>query len=186
MRSNTTSPRDPGPSLEAHQPRWPLSIAHCFWQVIPYIASGFRKDKIWLRRTKRNKRQYQVVLCIDDSESMRAYGAGALACEALALICGALSRLEVGELAVLSFAERVSLLHPFDAPFTAEAGARMLSNFTFAQKHTQMEALLRDVAGMEDEIAKWSTEERRQNKLIAVLSAQRRWPHDCCVAPLHT
>lgn len=117
-------------------------------KVIPYIASGFRKDKIWLRRTKRNKRQYQVVLCIDDSESMRAYGAGALACEALALICGALSRLEVGELAVLSFAERVSLLHPFDAPFTAEAGARMLSNFTFAQKHTQMEALLRDVVSM--------------------------------------
>ena len=49
---------------------------------------------------------------------------------------------------MLSFAERVSLLHPFDAPFTAEAGARMLSNFTFAQKHTQMEALLRDVVSM--------------------------------------
>ena len=40
-------------------------------------------------------------------------------------------------------------------------------------KREALEALLRDVAGMEDEIAKWSTEERRQNKLIAVLSAQR-------------
>lgn len=29
-------------------------------KVIPYIASQFRKDKIWLRRTKPNKRQYQV------------------------------------------------------------------------------------------------------------------------------
>lgn len=29
-------------------------------RVIPYIASGFRKDKIWLRRTKPAKRDYQV------------------------------------------------------------------------------------------------------------------------------
>lgn len=31
-------------------------------RVIPYIASGFRKDKIWLRRTKAAKRDYQVRL----------------------------------------------------------------------------------------------------------------------------
>lgn len=30
-------------------------------RVIPYIASGFRKDKIWLRRTKPAKRDYQVI-----------------------------------------------------------------------------------------------------------------------------
>ena len=29
-------------------------------KVIPYIASGYRKDKIWLRRTKPHKRNYQV------------------------------------------------------------------------------------------------------------------------------
>ena len=29
-------------------------------KVIPYIASGYRKDKIWLRRTKPSKRQYQA------------------------------------------------------------------------------------------------------------------------------
>ena len=43
-------------------------------KVIPYIASGFRKDKIWLRRTKPSKREYQVMLCIDDSESMQNTG----------------------------------------------------------------------------------------------------------------
>lgn len=31
-------------------------------RVIPYIASGFRKDKIWLRRTKPAKRDYQVCM----------------------------------------------------------------------------------------------------------------------------
>ena len=40
-------------------------------QIIPYIASQFRKDKIWLRRTKPSKRQYQVVVAIDNSRSMR-------------------------------------------------------------------------------------------------------------------
>ena len=39
-------------------------------KVIPYIASQFRKDKIWLRRTKKSKRDYQIVLAVDDSSSM--------------------------------------------------------------------------------------------------------------------
>ena len=39
-------------------------------KVIPYIASQFRKDKIWLRRTKKSRRQYQIVLAVDDSSSM--------------------------------------------------------------------------------------------------------------------
>lgn len=39
-------------------------------KVIPYIASGFRKDKIWLRRTQPSKREYQILLALDDSSSM--------------------------------------------------------------------------------------------------------------------
>ena len=45
----------------------------------------------------------------------------------------------------MSFAEKVQLLHPFDKPFSAEAGAHMLSRFTFAQKESYMEELLRTV-----------------------------------------
>lgn len=29
-------------------------------KVVAYVASHFRKDKIWLRRTRPDKRQYQV------------------------------------------------------------------------------------------------------------------------------
>ena len=39
-------------------------------RVIPYIASNFRKDKIWLRRCEPSKRQYQVMVAVDDSKSM--------------------------------------------------------------------------------------------------------------------
>lgn len=39
-------------------------------RVIPYIASQFRKDKIWLRRTRPSKRQYQIIMALDNSSSM--------------------------------------------------------------------------------------------------------------------
>lgn len=39
-------------------------------KVISYIASEFRKDRIWLRRTRPWKREHQIVLAIDDSSSM--------------------------------------------------------------------------------------------------------------------
>ena len=41
-------------------------------RVIPYIASGFRKDKIWLRRTKPAKRDYQV--CVSSLGGIRPLG----------------------------------------------------------------------------------------------------------------
>jgi midasin len=146
-------------------------------KVIPYIASGYRKDKIWLRRTQPAQRQYQVLLCVDDSESMRGAGAGGLACEALAVLCGALSRLEVGQLAVASFAEEVRLLHPFDAPFSAEAGAHVLSRFTFSQQQTDMEGLLRTVV----QTLRLAREQQRggaaeQMQLCVIVSDGRRSP----------
>lgn len=39
-------------------------------RVIPYIASHFKKDKIWLRRTRPSKRQYQIIMAVDNSSSM--------------------------------------------------------------------------------------------------------------------
>eukprot|EP00897_Mesotaenium_endlicherianum_P007207 jgi/Mesen1/6514/ME000332S05520 len=107
-------------------------------QVIPYIASQFRKDKIWLRRTKADKRQYQVVLAIDDSRSMSESRCGHLALEAMAAICRAMAQLEVGEMAVVGFGERgnVRQVHAFDEPFTAEAGVEVVSQFSFKQDNT--------------------------------------------------
>ncbi|CAN0297517.1 unnamed protein product, partial [Scytosiphon promiscuus] len=69
-------------------------------RVIPYIASGFRKDKIWLRRTKPAKRDYQILMAIDDSESMADCGAGALALAAMTTVASGLTQLEAGQLAV--------------------------------------------------------------------------------------
>ena len=86
----------------------------------------------------------QVVLALDDSRSMAENRCGALALEALTCIARAMSRLEVGELGVLSFGtsgERgVRILHPLGAPFTDAAGPGLVSSFTFAGEHTVADA----------------------------------------------
>nr|CAG8526340.1 11509_t:CDS:10 [Entrophospora candida] len=111
-------------------------------KIIPYIASDFKKDKIWLRRTKPSKRQYQVMIAVDDSKSMSETHSIQLAYEALALISKALSQLEVGNISIVSFGEKVQLLHPFDQPFNSEAGAQVLHQFTFEQNKTYIKSLM--------------------------------------------
>ncbi|KAI7867198.1 hypothetical protein BDF14DRAFT_761657 [Spinellus fusiger] len=111
-------------------------------KIIPYIASQFKKDKIWLRRTKPSKRQYQVMISVDDSKSMSESHSVQLAYETLSLISKAMSQLEVGDISITSFGERVGLLHPFDQPFTGESGASVLQQFTFAQQKTYVKKLV--------------------------------------------
>ncbi|XP_045787692.1 midasin-like [Trifolium pratense] len=107
-------------------------------KVIQFIASYFRMDLIWLRRTRPNKRDYQVVIAVDDSRSMSESCCGDVAIEALVTVCRAVSQLEMGSLAVASFGTKgnINLLHDFDRPFTGEAGVKMISNLTFQQENT--------------------------------------------------
>ena len=65
-------------------------------KIIPYIASNFRKDKIWLRRSEPNKRKYQILLAIDDSYSMSEQNVGFLALKSLTTIALAMTKMEVG------------------------------------------------------------------------------------------
>ncbi|KAG8189748.1 hypothetical protein JTE90_012923 [Oedothorax gibbosus] len=111
-------------------------------KIIPYIASQFRKDKIWLRRTKPSKREYQIMLAVDDSSSMADNHSKQLAFESLAVLGQSLSLLEAGELSVVSFGEQVELLLGFNEQFSTATGARMFQKFTFAQKKTRYLQLL--------------------------------------------
>ena len=98
------------------------------------------------------------MIALDDSRSMRddaddrpSAGAAAaatggkvdLALKTLALVAKALSILEAGSICFLGFGERVTLAHPFSAPFTAAAGGHLLSTFRFAQDGTDVPRLLR-------------------------------------------
>jgi midasin len=106
-------------------------------RIIGYIASGYRKDKIWLRRTKPAKRDYRILIAVDDSESMQKSQAGDMALRALSTLATGMSQLEIGQLGVASFGEEMKLIHPFNLPFTSESGVNVVSNFTFSQKRTR-------------------------------------------------
>lgn len=113
-------------------------------KVIPYIASQFRKDKIWLRRTQPSKRTYQILVAVDDSESMAEAHAGSLAIESVALVTRALTLLEAGQLGVISFGASTRILHPFDQPFSEASGSRIIANLKFDQKVTNFSRMLED------------------------------------------
>ncbi|TIC06692.1 midasin [Wallemia mellicola] len=112
-------------------------------KIIPYIASEFTKDKIWLRRTRPSKREYQVLLALDDSKSMSDVHTIHLAFQSLALISKALTTLEVGSIAISKFGKSMDILHSFeDGIFTDDEGAKVLDSFTFAQTETNVHSLV--------------------------------------------
>ena len=106
-------------------------------RIIGYIASGYRKDKIWLRRTKPAKRDYRVLIAVDDSESMQKSQAGDMALRALATLANGMSQLEIGQLGIASYGDDMRLLHPFNIPFTSESGVNIVQNFKFNAKRTR-------------------------------------------------
>jgi midasin len=108
-------------------------------KIIPYIASDYTKDKIWLRRTRPSQREYQVLLALDDSRSMANSRSVHLAYQTLSLVSNAMGKLEVGDVAIARFGERMELLHGFDeGPFTDAAGAKTLGAFRFEQRATNV------------------------------------------------
>jgi midasin len=112
-------------------------------KIIPYIASEYTKDKIWLRRTRPSQREYQVLIALDDSRSMAESHSVHLAFQTLALVSKALIRLEVGDVGIAKFGQSVEVLHGFESgPFTDQAGSKIIDAFRFDQKATQVLSLL--------------------------------------------
>ncbi|KAI5928416.1 hypothetical protein F4810DRAFT_705356 [Camillea tinctor] len=113
-------------------------------RIIPYIASSYKRDKIWMRRAIPTKRSYQILLCVDDSKSMGESSSGELALESLVMVSRALTMLEVGQIGVLGFGENTFVAHEFTEPFAShDAGAKVLQKFSFQQDYTDIQLLIR-------------------------------------------
>ena len=112
-------------------------------RIIPYIASGYKRDKIWLRRSQPSKRSYQVMIALDDSKSMAESGASNLALKTLTLVTKSLSMLEVGEVSVVGFGDQINVAHDFDKPFTSEAGVKVFEQFGFNATKTNVKGLVK-------------------------------------------
>lgn len=107
-------------------------------RVIEYIATEYRKDKIWLRRIKPNKRDYQVMLAIDNSASMGDNHCAQLAYETIATLMNAFNYLEVGQLGLLKFGEKVCPLHDLQTNFHSDDGAKIISQIDFKDETTKI------------------------------------------------
>ncbi|RYP78469.1 hypothetical protein DL770_006888 [Monosporascus sp. CRB-9-2] len=113
-------------------------------RIIPYIASSYKRDKIWMRRTIPTKRSYQILLCVDDSRSMGDSSSGELALESLVMVSRALTMLEVGQVGVLGFGRYTFVAHDFTEPFAShDAGARLLQKFSFQQEFTDIQLVIK-------------------------------------------
>ncbi len=112
-------------------------------KIIPYIASDYTKDKIWLRRTRPSQREYQILIALDDSRSMSESHSVHLAYQTMALVSKALTRLEAGDIGIAKFGQTVDILHGFsDGPFTDQTGMKVMSSFKFDQKATNVLSLV--------------------------------------------
>ncbi|PWY89383.1 midasin [Aspergillus sclerotioniger CBS 115572] len=125
-------------------------------RIIPYIASQYKRDKIWMRRSIPSKRNYQIMLAVDDSKSMLESGSGQLAFETLALVAKGLSMLEAGDLCVLGFGneDHVRVAHEFGKPFSSEAGTQVFQHFSYQQTGTNVRKLIADSIALFRE-ARW-------------------------------
>ncbi|OTF83384.1 hypothetical protein BLA29_005325 [Euroglyphus maynei] len=101
-------------------------------KVIAYVASQFRKDKIWLRRVKPSKRQYQILIAIDDSLSMSDNQSRMMAFDSLILLGKSLSIIESGLLSVVSFGEETRVVHSFGDPFTDQTIIKIFNKVWFS------------------------------------------------------
>ncbi|XP_052872862.1 midasin [Anopheles cruzii] len=111
-------------------------------KIIPYIASQFRKDKIWLRRTKAAQRDYKITIAIDDSKSMDHNNSKDLTMQAISLVSQALTLLESGRLNVMSFGEKPRILLKHSDQFD---GPKLLGALNFDQNQSRIAELLKFV-----------------------------------------
>ena len=98
-------------------------------KIIPFIASDFKKDKIWMRRTKPNKREFQILVALDDSASMADNKTRQIALESLNTISSALALLEAGQIGVVRFGQSAEVIHPLNQQWSQAAGHKIQNQF---------------------------------------------------------
>jgi midasin len=117
-------------------------------KIIPYIASQFRKDKIWLRRTKAAQRDYKITIAVDDSKSMDHNNSKSLTLQAISLVSQALTLLESGKLCVMSFGESPKMLLKYSDQFN---GPNLVKSLNFDQNQSRIAELLNFSRSMNQE-----------------------------------
>uniref|UniRef100_F1KPX6 Midasin n=1 Tax=Ascaris suum TaxID=6253 RepID=F1KPX6_ASCSU len=138
-------------------------------RLIAYIASDYRKDRIWLRRTKKAQRNYQILIAVDDSASMHDNNMNLMACQSVCVIGTALHQLEVGQLAICKFGSKVKMLSDFSTYADGSLGGRLLTELTFKQDKTDLFNLL----NVSRKVLEEARSRERSNQMMIIVSDGR-------------
>lgn len=152
-------------------------------KIISYIASHYRKDKIWLRRTKPNKRTYNICLAVDNSSSMSENNCRQMTYQSLALLAKSLSIIESGALSVVSFGQQVRCIHDFGQPYVEAVGAQWLQDLRFNEPKTSYSQLLKFSCDLFERqaqatLGQQSTQIQTVNQLLVIISDGRNVSHE--------
>lgn len=139
-------------------------------KIIPYIASQFRKDKIWLRRTKPAQRDYKITIAIDDSKSMDYNNSKELTLQAISLVSQALTLLESGRLSIMSFGEAPKIILNHTDQFD---GPSLVNSLNFDQNQSRIAELMEFVRVANSEDTGASSDNGIFENLLLVLSDGR-------------
>ena len=79
-------------------------------KIIPYIASNYRKDKIWLRKQDPNEKNYNITIAIDNSASMQEKSVGKIALFSSLILCNAIQKAQLGNLQICKIETGMELI----------------------------------------------------------------------------
>jgi len=147
-------------------------------KIIPFIASDFKKDKIWLRRTKPTKREFQILVALDDSSSMADNKSRQIALTSLNTISSALSLLEAGQLGVLRFGESAEVVHPLNVQWSQTAGHKIQNQFSFDQTKTSVISLMQLATALFHRHRNNSSTQTAVSQLLVIISDGRGIFHE--------
>ena len=103
-------------------------------KVLAWIASDYRKDKLWLRRSRPSHRDYRVVICLDNTASMRNNNVGELSLVCVSAISQALALLEVGKVGIMSFGTFVREISPLVEDSCSSSYPQLATTFRFNEE----------------------------------------------------
>ncbi|OII75562.1 MDN1 midasin [Cryptosporidium ubiquitum] len=148
-------------------------------KVITYIASDYRKDKIWLRRSKPSKREFNILMCIDNSQSMSISNNEYMALQSLFIIIQSLQKVEVGNFGVCSFTgENIKQLIEMTGQINNNDAINMLNHFNFSEEtldshQNSIPNILKYSTNLLKEFSNTSSNSKQCHQLIIIITDGR-------------
>ena len=131
-------------------------------KIISFIASNYRQDKIWLRRTLPFNRDYYITISIDNSLSMKFNNIGYYAIQTLIILVNSLQKVGIDNLNINSITDDCLNLYDYNKEkilLNSEKLIDIIKNFKFnfasnnSLDYSMMNFLIKNIKNIENATA---------------------------------